>query len=194
MARNVKTKKSKVSANKKNVKRAGTRKVKKLAPAKRKKKVMAIPKGYNSITPYLIVNQAAKAIEFYKKAFKAKVVMQMEHPGGKIGHAELKIGDTKIMLADEYPDMGALAPKAYGGSPVSIHLYVKNVDDIMENALKLGANLVRPVENMFYGDRAGTLLDPYGHKWHVSTHVENVTPAKVKKRMAEMFAKKDARK
>lgn len=170
--------------------------VKKKNPAKKtlvrktaKKKIMAVPKGYNSITPYLIVAEAAKAIEFYKKAFAAKEVMRMEH-SGRVGHAELKLGDAKIMLADECPEMNAQSPKAIGGSPVGIHLYIKNVDDVVQRALSLGASLVRPVETMFYGDRSGALQDPYGHIWYISTHVEDVTPAKIKKRAAELFGKK----
>ncbi|OGT37784.1 MAG: glyoxalase [Gammaproteobacteria bacterium RIFCSPHIGHO2_12_FULL_37_14] len=154
------------------------------------KKVSPIPKGYHSVTPYLIINRAAAAIEFYKKAFAAKEVMRVEHKGGKVGHAELKIGDAKIMLADEFPEMNSRSPQAYGGSPVSLHLYVKNVDDVVSKAISAGATLMRPLENMFYGDRSGTVVDPYGHIWHVATHIEDVTPAKMKKRAAELFDKK----
>lgn len=150
-----------------------------------KKKVQAIPKGYNSVTPYLIVNDATHAIDFYKQAFGAKEVMRMEKNDGRIGHAELKIGDSKIMLADEYPDMGARSPRAFGGSPVTLHLYVANVDKIAQQAIAAGGKLIRPVENMFYGDRCGTVEDPYGHKWHISTHIEDVTPREMKKRMAD---------
>lgn len=157
---------------------------------KRKKKVSAIPKGYHSITPYLIVDQAAKAIEFYKKAFGAKENMRMEQPGGKVGHAELTIGDAKIMLSDECPEMDARAPKAYGGSPMMIHLYVKNSDAVVEKAAALGAKIIKPVADMFYGDRSGMIQDPFGYKWCVSTHVEDVTKAQLKKRMAEMCSNK----
>lgn len=167
------------------------KKVTKKPVIKRKtKKVLAIPKGYHSIIPYLIVNNAKKAIEFYKKAFAAKAVICMEHPGGKIGHAELKIGDAKIMLADECPQMNARSPEKFGGSPVGIHLYIKDVDGVVKRAVAAGAKLVRPVENMFYGDRSGALEDPYGHMWYVSTHIENVTPALIRKRAAELFGKK----
>lgn len=158
--------------------------------AKRKaKKVSAIPKGYHSITPYLIVKGAKKAIEFYKKALGAKEVMCMEKAKGKIGHAELKIGDSKIMLCDEFHKVGACSPKAYGGSPVGIHLYTKDVDSVVKRAVAAGAKLTRAVEDMFYGDRSGAITDPYGHSWYISTHIENVSPAQMKKRLAE-FGKK----
>ncbi len=156
---------------------------------RKKKKVLAIPKGYNNVTPYLIVNNAAKAIEFYKKAFGAKQKMRMDHPGGRVAHAELQIGDTKIMLADECPEMHAMGPKNYGGSAITIHLYVKNVDAIIKKALSAHAKLIRPIQNMFYGDRAGTIEDPHGHVWYVATHVENVTPREMRKRAASLFSK-----
>lgn len=183
-------KKKKTSVAKKGVSKKLKQKATKKIAVKRKKKVLAVPKGYHSITPYLIINNAAEAIDFYKEAFGAKEVMRMEHPSGKIGHAELKIGDAKIMLADEYPEMDARSPQAYGGSPVGIHLYIKNVDTIVEKAVAAGARVIRPVQNMFYGDRSGALEDPYGHKWHVSTHIEDVSTAKMKKRAAELFGEK----
>ena len=162
----------------------------KKSPAKRKlKKVPATPKGYHSITPYLMVKEAKKAIEFYKKAFGAKLGMCMEKSKGKIGHAELKIGDAKIMLADECPGMNAHSPKTYGGSPVGIHLYIKDVDKVVKRAVAAGAKLNRPVKDMFYGDRCGAITDPYGHSWYVSTHIEDVSPAQMKKRMAELSKK-----
>jgi len=154
------------------------------------KRVDPIPRGYHSVTPYLIVSNGEKAIEFYKTAFGAKLVFSMPHPSGRIGHAELKIGDSKIMLCDEYPEMGAFSPERYEGSAMSIHLYVKNVDNVIDRAVSAGAQLTRPVENMFYGDRSGGLKDPYGHNWYVSTHVEDVTPAKIKKRAQELFGNK----
>jgi len=156
---------------------------------KRKIKVSFIPKGYNSVTPYLIINQAAKAIEFYKKAFGAKEIMRMEKPDGKIGHAELKIGDSKIMLADECPEMGAHSPRATG-TPVGLHLYVKDVDAVVKKAVASKAKLTRAVENMFYGDRSGALEDPFGHHWYISTHIEDVSKAAMKKRAAQLFGKK----
>ena len=155
-----------------------------------KKKVQAIRKGYNSITPYLIVNQAAAAIKFYQKAFGAKLVKCMDGPNKKVMHAELKIGDSKFMLADEFPEMNAHGPKKYNGSPITVHLYVKNVDAVVKQAVKLGAKLLRPVEDQFYGDRSGAFEDPYGHQWHVATHIEDVSNATIKKRAAELFGKK----
>jgi len=157
---------------------------------KRKKKVSAVPKGYHAITPYLIVSNAAKAIAFYKKALGAKEMLRKEHADGKIGHAELKIGDSKIMLADEFVEIGACSPEKFGGCPVMMHLYVKNADAVIAKAVSSGAKVIRPAENMFYGDRSGMILDPYGYKWCVSTHIEDVTPAQMKKRIAELFGKK----
>ena len=182
-----KTAKSKMKKPKRKMVKKPKKKMVKKAAAKKKKKLSAVPKGYNTITPYLIVSHADKAIEFYKKVFDAKEVMRMAKPEGKIGHAELKIGDTKIMLADEYPEMNIRCPLAYGGSPVGIHLYVKNVDTTVERALNAGARLTRPVDNMFYGDRCGSIEDPFGHNWYVSTHVEDVSPAEMKKRMIKLF-------
>jgi PhnB protein len=163
--------------------------VKKVAAKRKTKKVSAIPKGYATVTPYLILNEAAKAIEFYKKAFGAKERARMEHSNGKIGHAELKFGDSIIMLADECPEKGATSP-ANGGSGVSIHLYVKDVDTVFKKAVSSGAKIIREVENMFYGDRSGGLQDPFGHTWFLATHVEDVTPAKIKKRAAELYGNK----
>jgi PhnB protein len=164
--------------------------VKKVASKRKSKKASAIPKGYHSITPYLIVSDGAQAIEFYKKAFGAKEMMRMEKPDGKIGHAELKIGDARMMLADVCPEMGAHSPEKLGGSPVGIHLYIKDVDMVVERAVKAGAKLERAVENMFYGDRSGALEDPYGHKWYVSTHIEDVSPSQIRKRAAKLFEEK----
>lgn len=154
-----------------------------------KVKAPPIPKGYHSITPYLIVKGGLKAIEFYKKAFGAKRVICMEHKG-KVAHAELTIGDSKIMLGDENKDMKALAPKYFGGSPISIHVYVKNVDTVVDRALKAGAKLIRPVENQFYGDRSGAVEDPFGHTWYIATHIEELTMKEVKKRALELYGKK----
>ena len=165
--------------------------IKKVATARPKKKVSAIPKGYHSVTPYLIVDGAAKAIEFYKKAFGAKIGLKMEQPDGKkIGHAELKIGDSMIMLADECPDAKTRSPKAYGGAAVGFHLYVKDVDKVVARAVAAGAKLIKPIENMFYGDRCGRVEDQYGHQWHISTHVEDVSTREQKKRAAQLFGKK----
>ncbi|ACJ18555.1 Dot/Icm type IV secretion system effector PhnB [Coxiella burnetii] len=154
------------------------------------KKPTAIPPGYHSITPYLFVNEATKVIEYYKKAFGAEEEMRMEMPGGKIGHAELKIGDSKIMLADEFPEMGARSPRTYGGSPVTIHLYVEDVDKTAQQAVNAGGKLKGKVENQFYGDRSGTLEDPFGHTWNISTHIEDLSDEEIRKRAAELFSKK----
>lgn len=179
--------KKKLTSKKTIAKKSIKKVVKKAAKNKSKKvKVTAIPKGYNSITPYLIVSNGSKAIDFYKKIFGAKEMLRMER-SGKIAHAELKIGDAKIMLADACPEMGARTPEEFGGSPVSVHLYIKNVDAVINNAVSAGAKLEREIQNMFFGDRSGTVTDPFGHKWTVSTHIEDVTPAKIKKRAAEMF-------
>ena len=151
--------------------------------------VKPIPEGYHSATPYLIVNGGANAIEFYKKAFGAKEIMRMPRPDGKIGHAEIKIGDSPIMLADEVPEMGHRSPQSLGGTPVSIMLYVEDVDAVAGKATAAGAKVLRPVENQFYGDRSGTFSDPFGHQWHISTHKEDVSPEEMKKRMAALAAK-----
>ena len=146
--------------------------------------VKPIPDGYHSITPYLIVADGAGAIAFYQQAFEAKVRMRLPRPDGRIAHAELRIGDSLIMLADEAPQMGARAPQAFGGSPVSLHLYVEDVDGVVARAVAAGGKLLHPVENKFYGDRLGTLEDPFGHRWHVSTHIEDVPPEEIGRRAA----------
>jgi PhnB protein len=147
-------------------------------------KVKPVPDGYHSVTPYLIVDGGAKAIDFYKRVFGATERMRMPSPGGKVGHAELTIGDATIMLADEHPELGARGPRAFGGAAVSLHLYVPDVDVTVKAATGAGAKLLRPVENKFYGDRSGTIEDPFGHHWHVSTHVEDVPPAEMARRAA----------
>jgi PhnB protein len=152
-------------------------------------KVKPIPDGYPRVTPYLIIDGGAKALDFYKKVFGAKEKMRMPGPGGKIGHAEITIGESMIMLADEHPDMGARAPHAYGGTAVSLMVYVDNVDNTVKTALAEGAKLTRPVENQFYGDRLGTIQDPFGHQWHVATHVEDVPPDEMAKRAAAAMGK-----
>jgi PhnB protein len=143
-----------------------------------------IPDGYHTATPYLIVKDAARAIEFYKKAFGATELMRMAQPGGKIGHAEIKIGDSPIMLADEFPEMGARSPQSIGGSPVSILLYVENVDAMISQAVAAGAKVQRPVKDQFYGDRSGGVEDPFGHVWYIATHTEDVSPDEMRKRAA----------
>lgn len=145
--------------------------------------VKPIPDGYHSVTPYLIVNGGVKALEFYKQAFGAQELFRIERDG-KIGHAEIKIGDSPIMLADEHPEMGARGPQSLGGSPVSIMLYVENADRMTEQAVAAGAKIVRPLENKFYGDRSATLADPFGHTWHISTHIEDVSSEEMNRRIA----------
>jgi PhnB protein len=144
-----------------------------------------IPDGYPRVTPYLIVNGAAAAIDFYKRAFDASERMRLTGPDGRIGHAELTIGDSMIMLADEHPAHGARAPTAFGGTPVSLHLYVEDVDATAARAAAAGAKTLRPVANQFYGDRSGTLEDPFGHHWHISTHIEDVPPEEIDRRAAQ---------
>ncbi len=149
-----------------------------------KGKVKPVPDGYHSVTPYLIVDGAAKALDFYKRVFGATERMRMAGPGGKVGHAEISIGDSVIMLADEHPEMGARGPRAFGGSPVSVMLYVADVDATVKTAVAAGAKLLRPVEDKFYGDRSGSIEDPFGHHWHVSTHIEDVPPDEMARRAA----------
>ena len=145
--------------------------------------VKAIPDGYHSVTPYLIIKGAAAAIDFYKEAFGATELFRMEH-GGKVGHAEIKIGDSPIMIADEFPEMGHVGPKTLGGTPVGIMLYVEDVDAIYNRAISKGGLEVKPLQDQFYGDRSGTFNDPFGHQWTVATHKEDVTPEEMEKRMA----------
>ncbi|MFO0699570.1 MAG: VOC family protein [Nitrospira sp.] len=139
------------------------------------KKVPFIPKGYQAVTPYLSVKGAARAIAFYKKAFGANEVMRMPGPRGTIGHAEIEINGHRIMLADECPSMSFKSPRAFGGSPVHNYLYVKNVDAVAKRARSAGATLQRPVQDQFYGDRNGSIKDPFGHVWHIATHTKNVS-------------------
>ena len=137
--------------------------------------VKPIPAGYHTATPYMICKPAAEAIEFYKKAFGAVEVMRMALPDGRIGHAEIKIGDSHIMLADEHPQISAYSPQHYGGSPVSVLLYVGNADATVNTAVAAGAKITRPLKDEFYGDRAGAVVDPFGHQWYVHTHIKDVS-------------------
>ena len=148
-------------------------------------KVKPIPDGYHTATPYLIVKDAAKAIEFYKRAFGAIELMRFPAPGGKVGHAEVMIGDSHIMLADEFPDMGHKGPQSLGGTPVSIMLYVNDVDACAAQAVSAGAKVTKPVQDQFYGDRLGSFEDPFGHVWHIATHKEDVPPDEMKRRVAD---------
>lgn len=150
--------------------------------------VKAIPDGYHSLTPYLIVTNAAEAIEFYRKAFNATEVMRMDGPGGTVVHAEMRIGDSRFMLADEHPELGAVAPQSPGSSGVGLCLYLENVDVIFQQAVQAGATIQRPLADQFYGDRSGTLQDPYGHTWTVATHIEDVPPDEMHRRMKQAAA------
>jgi len=150
--------------------------------------VKPIPDGYHTVTPYLIVHEGAKAIDFYKKAFGATELMRFPGPEGKLMHAELKIGDSPIMLADECPEMGAVSAKTVGGTPVRILLYVNSVDTLFKQAVAAGAKVERPVQDQFYGDRSGSVIDPFGHKWTLSTHIEDVSVDETNRR-AEVYKK-----
>lgn len=147
--------------------------------------VNPIPDGYPRVTPYLIVDGAAAAIEFYTSVLGATERMRMGGPGDKVGHAELELGDSVIMLADEHPEIGAHGPKTVGGTPVSLHVYVEDADDVVKRAAEAGAEVLRPVEDQFYGDRLGTFEDPYGHHWNVASHIEDVSPDEMAKRAEE---------
>ena len=155
-------------------------------------KVKPIPEGYGSPTPYLIVEGAASAIDFYKEAFEAKETYRMAGPDGKVGHADLMIGGGHIMLADASPDMGIRGPASFGGSPVSLCFYVEDVDKVVARAVAAGAKLTRPVADQFYGDRTGGLTDPFGHSWYVMTHVEDVSNEEMEKRAAARAGSVDA--
>src|SRR4051812_16085311 len=144
--------------------------------------VQKIPAGYHSVTPYLIVDGGAAALDFYQKAFGAKIMFQMPGPGGKVMHAEIRIGDSVVMLADAFPEMDARSPKSLGGSPVGLLIYVEDVDARFAQAIAAGATEVRPVKDQFYGDRSGTLIDPFGHKWTLATHVEDVSVEETQRR------------
>lgn len=144
--------------------------------------VKSIPDGYHSVTPYLIVRGAAAAIDFYSKAFGAIELFRFPAPDGKIGHAEIKIGDSPIMLADEYPDMGYKGPQTIGGSPVNLMIYVEDVDTVFNRAVEEGASVKEAVQDKFYGDRNGTVIDPFGHVWHIATHKEDVPVDEMERR------------
>ena len=150
--------------------------------------VEPIPEGFPRVTPYLVIDGAAAAIDFYKSVLGASERMRMGGEGDKIGHAELEIGNSVIMLADEHAEINARGPKSVGGTPVTLHVYVEDADRVFERAIDAGATALRAVEDKFYGDRMGTFEDPFGHQWHVATHVEDVPPEEMSKRMAEAEA------
>ena len=146
--------------------------------------VRPIPDGYHSVTPYLIFSGASDAIAFYKKALGADEVMRMDDPTGKIHHAEISIGGSRIVLADEHPEIQALSPKTIGGSPVSMHVYVEDVDTLVERTVAAGAKLIRPVADQFYGDRVGGIEDPFGYRWFIATHKEDLSMDEIRQRAA----------
>jgi PhnB protein len=150
--------------------------------------VTPVPAGYHTITPYLIVNGAARAIDFYKKALGAVELFRLPTPDGKVGHAEIKVGDSIIMVADEMKEMGYLGPKARGGTSVFILVYVPNVDATFKKALAAGGKVAKPLKDQFYGDRSGTFTDPFGHEWTVATHIEDVSPEEMNRRFEAMMA------
>ncbi len=152
--------------------------------------VKPVPAGHRTVTPYLTVKNGAKALEFYKRAFGAIEGYKLLVPDGRLGHAEIRLGDSLIMLSDEFPEYGGKAPETLGGSPVSIHLYVEDVDTFFKRALAAGAKERKPVMDQFYGDRSGQLEDPFGHLWWVATHKEDIAPEEIQKRAQAMFAKK----
>jgi PhnB protein len=152
----------------------------------------SIPDGYHSVTPYLIVKGAADAIDFYKRAFGATELMRMPSSNGKIGHAEIKIGDSVIMLADEHPEMGHLGPQSLGGAGVSLMVYVERVDEVFKRAIAIGAKEKQSVKDQFYGDRSGTLQDPFGHVWTIATHTEDVPPEEMRSRVEKFMQKANA--
>jgi PhnB protein len=153
-----------------------------------KSKVNPVPNGMHAVTPHLVCAGAAEAIEFYKQAFDAQEAMRIPGPGGKLMHACIRIGDSAIMLVDENPDWGIVGPKSLKGSPVTIHLYVEDVDATVERAVAAGAKVTMPVEDMFWGDRYGKLEDPFGHYWSVATHLRDMTPEEIQQAAQKMFA------
>ena len=149
--------------------------------------VQPIPAGYHAVTPYLILRGASKAIEFYKQAFGATELMRLEAPGDKVGHAEIRIGDSPIMLGDEMPEMGFKGPEALGGSPISLMVYVADSDAVFNQAIAAGATVERPMRDEFYGDRTGSVRDPFGHIWHISTHKEDLSQEEIGRRAKELY-------
>ena len=150
----------------------------------------ALPAGYHSVTPYLIVQASSEAIAFYGRAFGAVEVMRLDGPHGKVWHAEIQIGDARVMLADEHPELGFLSPQTLGGAGVSLLVYVADVDDVFSQAIAAGAVQLRPVQNQFYGDRSGTLRDPFGHVWSIATHIEDLSTEEICARSRELLARR----
>lgn len=175
-------------ATKKTTLKPKATKVAKTAIQAKSRKVAPIPTGYTTLTPYLIVKNAANALKFYQAAFGAKEIMRFADPKGTVMHAEMKLGDSMIMLAEECAQMSARNPHTIGGTPVMLHLYVKNVDAAAKKAMAAGAKEQRPVQDQFYGDRSGCVIDPFGHIWNISTHIEDVSAREIKKRFAALQA------
>ncbi len=150
----------------------------------------ALPAGYHSVTPYLIVQASSEAIAFYGRAFGAVEVMRLDGPHGKVWHAEIQIGDARVMLADEHPELGFLSPQTLGGAGVSLLVYVADVDAVFSQAMAAGAVQLRPVQNQFYGDRSGTLRDPFGHVWSIATHIEDLSNEEICARSRELLARR----
>jgi PhnB protein len=148
----------------------------------------AVPDGHHTVTPYLAIQNAVQALEFYKRAFGAVEIFRLMMPDGRLGHAEIKLGDSIIMMADEFPEYGGKAPPTLGGTPVNIHLYVDDVDAFVKKAVAAGATERKPIKDQFYGDRSGQLEDPYGHQWWVATHKEDIAPDEMQKRVQRMYA------
>lgn len=161
---------------------------KRFSPAIFMSKVPYKPEGYHTATPYLVVDGAERAIAFYQQAFGATEVMRLAMPGGKLGHAEVQLGESRIMLADEFPEWDARGPLTNGGTPVSIMLYVEDCDAIYARAVAAGATGLMPMQDQFYGDRSGSLRDPFGHKWHIATHKEELSQEEIQRRAAKMFS------
>lgn len=185
MARKVAKTKAKVKAKPQSkVKAKAAKATRKLKKAVKRAKAQPIPKGYHIVTPHIVVRGASEAIEFYKAAFGAKERNRMAGPDGKLMHAEIQIGDSILMLSDEFPEMGSRSPQSLGGSPSGLMIYTKNVDALFERATKAGAKVQMPVADMFWGDRYGKLEDPYGHSWAVATHIEDLSNKEMQKRAA----------
>jgi len=155
--------------------------------------VRAIPEGYSSVTPYLIVRGAAQALDYYKMAFDAQELMRFAGPDGRIMHAEIQIGDARVMLADESPEMGHKSPATLGGNATGLMLYVTDVDDTFQRAISAGGKVMQPVKDQFYGDRSGNVTDPFGHTWTIATHIEDVAPDELQRRMQEAMKSPQAR-
>ncbi len=150
--------------------------------------VNSAPQGFHTVTPYLLIQGASDAIAFYVRVFGAEEITRLTAPDGRIGHAEIRIGSSTIMIADEHPEMDFLGPQSRGGTTVSLLIYVDHADDVFNNALKCGATELRPLCDQFYGDRSGTVVDPWGHVWSIATHLEDISPAELKRRFEELYA------